>query len=97
MFERKFLFQEGDASGWLLLYLAGAMVAILILVLRGLSRAQAKRTGGSGSTVGLITEILAVLMLLGFGWQLWRMELTTWLWVSLILTILAGGLIVLPR
>lgn len=95
MFERRFLFQEGDASGWLLLYLAGAMLAVLILILRGISRAQAKRMGQPGSTVGLVTEIFAGLMLLGFGWQLWRMELTTWLWVSLILTVLAGGLIVM--
>ena len=39
MFERKFIFQEGDASGWLLLYLAGAGMALLILAFRGMARA----------------------------------------------------------
>jgi hypothetical protein len=95
MFERKFIFQEGDASGWLLLYLAGTAMAALILTLRWFARKQAKSAGGSVGVVGLATEILAGLMFLGFGWQLWRMNLTGWLWFSFFMTIAAGVLIVL--
>ena len=95
MFERKFIFQEGDASGWLVLYLAGAAIALFVLVLRGLARSRAKRSGTSVGTVAIVTEVFAALMFAGFAWQLWRMQLTAWLWASLIMTVLAGGLIVM--
>ncbi len=90
MFDRKFIFQEGDASGWLLFFLAGIAAAILILSLRWCAR---KRTG-SASSAGIATEILAGLMLAGFAWQLWRMNLTGWIWLSIFLTVGAAGLIV---
>lgn len=95
MFEQKLIFQEGDASAWLLFYLAGAATSLLVFALRFVARSRAKREGTTVGPVGLVTEILALVMFAGFAWQLWRMQLTTWLWISLIMTAVAGGLIIL--
>ncbi len=94
MFERKFIFQEGDASGWLLLYLAGAGIALLILALRGMARFGGK-SKPAGGKAGILAEAIAVLMLLGCGWLLVRMHLTGWIWASILMTAAAGVLIVM--
>lgn len=93
MFDRKFILQEGDAPGWLLVYLAGTALAVLVLTLRWFARSQAKAKGSSIGPMGRTLEILAILALLGCGWRLLRMNLTTWIWVSLLMTILAAILI----
>ncbi len=95
MFERKFIFQEGDASGWLLLYLAGAGLAVLILAFRGMARFGKQPKPAAVGKAGIIAETLAVLLLLGFGWQLLQMHLTGWIWVSILMTAAAGVLIVM--
>lgn len=93
MFERRFILQEGDASGWLLVYLAGLGIAVLILALQGFGRSRPQSKPRSPGWAGRTATLIAVVLLLGCGWQLWRMNLTGWLWASLLMTLGAGVLI----
>ncbi len=95
MLERRLIFQEGNASPWLLLYLAATAAVVVFLIFRGMARYQTKSKPKTAGQPGILWDLLAGSLLLGLGWQLVGMQLSVWLWATLGMTITAGVLIVM--